>query len=299
LRSDPKDRVSKPYRFREHWFRHAAARLLNRRFQKHEFIIIVTGDWMAEISIRGVGITYSGVDGKVTEAVRDVDLQIPSGEPVCLIGPSGCGKSSLLEMIAGLRKRTAGVIEVDGIPMDRPRRGTGYIPQGGGLLPWLNALDNAALALTINGTPRSKRQAAAREALQTVGLAEYEKAFPGELSGGMRQRLALARSLASGCDILLVDEPFSALDSITREQMQDVLLNLWQRTGYTQILVTHSVEEAVLLARTIVLMTPRPGRVRQVFDNPGMGPIDYRDTPEFAALSKQIRTLLHKEMEAE
>jgi NitT/TauT family transport system ATP-binding protein len=254
---------------------------------------------MAQISIRGAGITYHGVDGKTTEAVRAVDLTVPTGEPICLLGPSGCGKSSLLEMIAGLRQPTTGSIEVGGTVMHRPRRGTGYIPQGGGLLPWKNALDNAALALTIKGVSRKERLAAARDALDVVGLSEYAKAYPGELSGGMRQRLALARSLASGCDVLLIDEPFSALDAITREQMQAVLLELWQRSGYTQVLVTHSVEEAVLLSRRIVLMTPRPGRIETIFENPLMGTPGYRDSAEFAALSKEIRTLLFEEMEAD
>jgi NitT/TauT family transport system ATP-binding protein len=224
--------------------------------------------------------------------IKDFCCEIEEGEFVSILGPSGCGKSTLLELVAGLRQPASGRVRVDDQLVTKPRQGTGYIPQGGGLLPWRDALGNAALGLEIQHTPRAQRLAAARLALETVGLDGRERSFPAELSGGMRQRLALARCLAARCDVILADEPFSALDAMTREQMQAVMLDLWQRMGYTQILVTHSVEEAVWLGGRIVVLTASPGPVHAVVDNPQVGTPGWRGSGEYAACCVRVRELL-------
>jgi len=247
---------------------------------------------MAGVELCGVGLVYQAADGSTTRALDGLSLTVGPGEAVCLIGPSGCGKSSLLELVAGLRRPTLGTVRVGGEAVTAPRRGTGYIPQGGGLLPWKTALGNVGLGLAVQHTAREARLTAARRALTTVGLAERAKAYPGELSGGERQRLAVARCLAADCDVILADEPFSALDALTREQMQAVLLELWLDLGYTQIMVTHSVEEAVWLGQRILIITARPGRLYGVVDNPGVGTPGWRGTAEFATQAARVRSLL-------
>lgn len=249
---------------------------------------------MAAVEVREAGLVYRGADGAQTVALDGLSLTIAAGESVCLIGPSGCGKSSLLELIAGLRRPTSGTIAVAGQAVTGPRRGTGYIPQGGGLLPWKTAVGNVSLGLAVQHQPRAPRAAAARQALTTVGLADRAKSYPGELSGGERQRLAMARCLAADCDVILADEPFSALDALTREQMQAVLLDLWRDAGYTQIMVTHSVEEAVWLSQRVFVVTARPGRVHAVVDNPHFGTTDWRGSAEFAAQTARVRALLNQ-----
>jgi len=247
---------------------------------------------MAGVDIDGVDYVYRGVDAGRTVALHGVDLHVDPGESVCLIGPSGCGKSTLLELVAGLRRPSSGRVLVDGAAVAGPRQGTGYIPQGGGLLPWRDVLANAALGLEIQHTPRAQRLAAAQQALETVGLSGRARAFPAELSGGMRQRLALARCLAARCDVILADEPFSALDALTREQMQAVMLDLWRQLGYTQIMVTHSVEEAVWLGGRVVVMSSSPGRVHGIVANPEVGTDGWRGSAQFAARCAQVRDLL-------
>jgi len=247
---------------------------------------------VAGVDIEGVGLTYTGVDGRETVALDAVDLTIAAGESICLIGSSGCGKSSLLELLAGLRAPTTGTVSIGARPVAGPRRGTGYIPQGGGLLPWRDALGNAALGLVVQHVGRVQREAAARQALETVGLGDRTRSYPAELSGGMRQRLALARCLAADADVILADEPFSALDALTREQMQQVVLDLWRRLGYTQIMVTHSVEEACWLGQRVVVMTAGPGRVSAIVDNPGAGADGWRASAAFAAQCARVRALL-------
>jgi len=249
----------------------------------------VTGQ---DVRLDGVGLVYEGLDRTETVALHGLDLTVAAGESLAVIGPSGCGKSTLLELIAGLRAPSAGRVTVAGQAVDGPRRGTGYIPQGGGLLPWRDALGNAALGLAIQHVPRAQRLATARQALTRVGLDGRASSYPAELSGGMRQRLALARCLAAQCDLILADEPFSALDALTREQMQQVVLDLWQELGYTQILVTHSVEEAVWLGRRVVVMTPGPGRIHTVIANPEAGAPTWRDAPEYAARCATVRAAL-------
>lgn len=249
---------------------------------------------MSQVHIHEVSHTYVSPNRR-TEALSGVSLEIGHGEPIALIGPSGCGKSSLLKMIAGLRTPSEGTIEVDGAPVEQPRRRTALILQDYGLLPWKTVIDNAALGLTIGGATRAEARSRARDALAVVGLSEFEKAYPAQLSGGMAQRLAIARAIAVDVDLMLMDEPLSALDSLTREDLQGVLLDLWRERGYAQVLVTHSIEEAAFLGRRIVLMSPRPGRIHRIVDNPGMGERAYRQTQEFYHVCADLRELLLEE----
>jgi NitT/TauT family transport system ATP-binding protein len=176
-----------------------------------------------------------------------------------------------------------------------PRRATSLILQDFGLLPWKTVEANAALGLTVRGVGRSEARSRAAAALERVGLADFARAYPSELSGGMSQRLALARAVALDADLLLMDEPLSALDALKREDLQGVLLDLWRRRGHTQVLVTHSIEEAVFLGRRVIVLTPRPGRVAAIVDNPGMGSDGFRASEAFFARCTQLRALLAEE----
>lgn len=246
---------------------------------------------MADVRIDALSVTYHGVDADVS-ALGGVDLTLSDGDSVAIIGSSGCGKSTLLLTIAGLVSPTGGVVEVGGEPVAGPRIHTSLILQDFGLLPWKTVLQNAELGLKIRHHPSGERRKRAIEALHRVGLDEFFDLYPSELSGGMRQRLALARALALDADLLLMDEPLSALDALTREDLQDLLLALWRDRGHTAVLVTHSIEEAVYLGRRVVVMTPRPGRVASVVDNPGMGSESYRQTPEFYEKCAELRAML-------
>jgi len=255
---------------------------------------------MAEITARGLGLTYPAQGREAaaaggTVALSDLDLAIAQAEPVSVIGPSGCGKSTLLLAIAGLVSPSSGELLVSGEAVVGPRLRTALILQDFGLLPWKTVRRNAELGLTIRDVPAAERRARGDRALADVGLAEVGDSYPAELSGGMRQRVAIARALALEADLLLMDEPLSALDALTREDLQDLLLELWTERGMTMLLVTHSIDEAVFLGRRIVVMTPRPGRVAAIIDNPSMGTEGYRQTAEFHALTDQLRDVLAAE----
>lgn len=249
---------------------------------------------MTTLSFDSVSLTYEGSDRSV-RALDALSLEIAAGEPVAVIGPSGCGKSTLLLLAAGLLAPTAGRALVDGAPIAGPRRETALILQDFGLLPWKTVEANAGLGLEVRGVAREERRRRSAEALERVGLADFARAYPSELSGGMRQRLGLARAVALDADVLLMDEPLSALDALKREDLQDVLLELWQRRGHTQVLVTHSIEEAVFLGRRVVVMTPRPGRVAAIVDNPEMGADGYRDSETYHQRCVQLRRVLSEE----
>ncbi len=270
---------------------------------------------MAALSFNQVSLTYEGSDRQV-QALDRLTLEVADGESVAIIGPSGCGKSTLLLLAAGLltpdataaaagsrasaapvgpADTGAGSVAVAGAPVVGPRRETALILQDFGLLPWKTVAENAGLGLQIRGFGRSLVRERATTALERVGLAEFAAAYPTELSGGMRQRLALARAVALDADLLLMDEPLSALDALKREELQGVLLELWQRRGHTSVLVTHSIEEAVFLGQRVVVMTPRPGRVAAIVDNPGAGTVDYRASDEFFARCTHLRALLAEE----
>lgn len=246
---------------------------------------------MAALEFDSTSMTYGGSD-RAVRALDALTLSVATGEPIAVIGPSGCGKSTLLLLAAGLLAPTSGSVSVEGARVAGPRRGTALILQDFGLLPWKTVEANAALGLKIRGIAGGELRRRAVDALERVGLADFARAYPAELSGGMRQRLALARAVALDADVLLMDEPLSALDALKREELQDVLLGLWKGRGHTQVLVTHSIEEAVFLGRRVVVMTPRPGRVSAVVDNPGMGSEGYRVTEEYFATVTRLRRIL-------
>ena len=239
-----------------------------------------------------------GADGEFT-ALDGVDLSIEAGEFVVVVGPSGCGKSTLLDLLGGLSRPTGGRILLDGQPVSRPGLDRGIVFQQYALLPWRTALGNVEFGLEATRVPRRERAAHAREYLELVGLTGFEGRHPHELSGGMRQRVAIARSLAYDPDVLLMDEPFAALDAQTRESLQDELLRIWQRTGKTVVFITHGIEEAVYLGQRVAVMTSRPGRIKQVvpigFDSRTVTD-DLRSSPEFARYRHEIWTLLHDEV---
>ncbi|HEY3796473.1 MAG TPA: ABC transporter ATP-binding protein [Bradyrhizobium sp.] len=213
------------------------------------------------VQLTGVGQVYK-TTGQDVLAVSDVSFEVKPGRFVVLVGPSGCGKSSLLMMMAGLRHPTSGMILVNGAPIDNPDPNrVGVVFQEPSLFPWLTAEENVEFPLTLRGVAKKDRRAKAQEALQLVGLDGFDKRHPHELSGGMKQRVSIARGLVQDPPVLLMDEPFAALDEQTRMTMGDELLRIWAATGKTIIFVTHSLTEAVYLADEVVVMSPRPGRI--------------------------------------
>lgn len=249
---------------------------------------------MADVCAQGLSVAYEGVDRRV-DALDALSLCAADGEPLAIIGPSGCGKSTLLLTIAGLVSLNAGELLVGGAPVTGPRLHTALILQDFGLLPWKTVAHNAGLGLEIRHVAAAERATRVAGALERVGLTEFANAYPAELSGGMRQRLALARALALDADLLLMDEPLSALDALTREDLQGLLLDMWRQRGHTSILVTHSIEEAIFLGRRVVVLTPRPGRVAAIVENPEMGDAGFRDTPAFYERCAEVRRLLAAE----
>ncbi|MDR1641978.1 MAG: ABC transporter ATP-binding protein [Clostridiales bacterium] len=199
-------------------------------------------------------------------ALDDFSLSIEDGEFVAIVGPSGCGKSTFLDIVSGLSKPKSGTIHIDGQIVKGPALDRGFIMQGYALFPWRTVIRNVAYGLEVKHVPRKNRPAICKEFIELVGLTGFEDRFPNELSGGMRQRVAIARSLAYDPQVLLMDEPFAAVDAQTRETLQDELLSIWEKTKKTIIFVTHSIEEAVLLADRVVVMTPRPGKIKKVVD---------------------------------
>ena len=244
------------------------------------------------IEARSVSLTFTTADGPVV-ALTGVDLDIREGEFVSLIGPSGCGKTTLLRAIADLERPTAGTLTVNGLsPLEaRQRRAYGYVFQAPALFAWRNVQRNVTLPLEIMGVPPAERAQRARRNLALVGLDGFERKFPWQLSGGMQQRVSIARALSFEPAILLMDEPFGALDEITRDHLNDQLHRLWRRTGKTCVFVTHSIAEAVYLSTRIVVMSPRPGRILEVIDSglPVDRHLDMRETAEFAALAHRVR----------
>ena len=228
------------------------------------------------VEIRGVGKRYAtGV-----EALRDVSVSLPRGRLTTLLGPSGCGKTTLLKIVAGLIQPTAGEVRVDGRRVEGPGPERAFVFQDFALLPWATVLRNVAFGLELRGAPREAREETARRWITEVGLAGFEHSYPNQLSGGMRQRVGLARALAVDAEIVLMDEPFSAVDEQTRRKFQEDLLVLLRDRGKTVIFVTHSIEEAVYLSDRIVLLTPRPGTVHRVVqpsvERGGRGPDEIR-----------------------
>lgn len=246
------------------------------------------------LDVRGVTMRYPGTRGQDVIALRDISLTVRAGEFVALVGPSGCGKTTLLSIIAGLAQPSEGTVALRGDPA-APRLGhIGYMPQRDLLLPWRKALDNATAGMEVRGVSRKEARDRARGLFQTFGLAGFERAYPAMLSGGMRQRVAFARTVLAGGDVLLLDEPFGALDALTRASLQRWLLDIWGSLGATCLLVTHDVEEALLLADRIYVLSPRPGRIRLESRVPLERPrrAEMLARPELAALKADLLAAL-------
>ncbi|MEI7969334.1 MAG: ABC transporter ATP-binding protein [Betaproteobacteria bacterium] len=247
------------------------------------------------ISIRDLSLVFPTADQPVT-ALSHVDLSIRRGDFVSFIGPSGCGKTTLMRVIADLVQPTSGTVTVNGVspPQARQARAYGYVFQAPALFAWRTVRRNVMLPLEIMGVPAAERQARAARYLGMVGLEGFERKFPWQLSGGMQQRVSIARALALEPQLLLMDEPFGALDEITRDRLNEHLLRLWDRMGKTVIFVTHSISEAVYLSSRIVVMSPRPGRILEVIENdlPRDRTLDVRETPGFLEVAHRVRVAL-------
>ncbi|TPJ73942.1 ABC transporter ATP-binding protein [Mesorhizobium sp. B2-6-2] len=246
----------------------------------------------AVVSASKLGLTFQTNDGPV-QALSNVDLTIGKGEFVSFIGPSGCGKTTLLRVIADLEKATAGAISVNGMTPEqaREKRAYGYVFQAAALFPWRTIERNVALPLEIIGLSQAEQAERIKRTMELVNLSGFEKKYPWQLSGGMQQRASIARALAFDADLLLMDEPFGALDEIVRDHLNEQLLDLWARTNKTICFVTHSIPEAVYLSTRIVVMSPRPGRVTDIIEStlPKERPLDIRETPEFLAIAARVR----------
>jgi len=244
------------------------------------------------IEASNLHLSFETNDGPVN-ALSNVNLSIKKGDFVSFIGPSGCGKTTLLRVLADLDEPTSGIVTVNGVsPRDaRMARAYGYVFQAAGLYPWRNISSNIKLPLEIMGYSKSEQQSRVAKVLELVELVGFEKKFPWQLSGGMQQRASIARALAFDADILLMDEPFGALDEIVRDHLNEQLLKLWKSTSKTICFVTHSIPEAVYLSTKIVVMSPRPGRIIDVIESdlPIDRPLEIRDSKKFIELSQRVR----------
>jgi NitT/TauT family transport system ATP-binding protein len=244
------------------------------------------------IDIRNLGLTFQTADAPVV-ALSNINLAIHAGEFVSLIGPSGCGKTTLMRIVADLEQPTEGTVTVNNVsPREaRLKRAYGYIFQAAALYPWRNVQRNVELPHEIMGVPKEEREAKSRRYLELVGLKGFEKKFPWQLSGGMQQRVSIARALSFDPALLLMDEPFGALDEITRDRMNEELIQIWEKTRKTVIFVTHSIDEAVLLSTKIVVMSARPGRIIDVIDStlPSHRTLETRETPAALELAHRVR----------
>jgi NitT/TauT family transport system ATP-binding protein len=239
--------------------------------------------------------TYDTRDGGQVRALESMDLTIGTGEFVTVVGPSGCGKSTLLKLLAGLILRTSGTLMLSGEPIEGPRRDIGMVFQAATLLEWRTVLQNVMLPVDVLGLDRQFYRERARSLLKLVGLAGFEDKYPGELSGGMQQRVALTRGLIHNPTLLLMDEPFGALDALTRENMNIELQRIWMEAGKTVVLITHSISEAVFLGDRVAVMTSRPGRLAEIVQVaiPRPRTLESMGSPEFGRIVTHIRGLLN------
>ena len=250
----------------------------------------ISGDKV--IACEGLSLTFETADGPV-QALSGIDLDIAKGEFVSLIGPSGCGKTTLLRVIADLEQPTDGSVRINSMTPNEARlkRAYGYVFQAPALYPWRTIAKNIALPLEIMGFAKEDRAERVRKGLELVNLTGFENKFPWQLSGGMQQRASIARALSFDPDLLLMDEPFGALDEIVRDKLNEQLLRLWEKTQKTVVFVTHSIPEAVFLSTKIVVMSPRPGKIHDVIacNFPKDRTLDIRETPEFLDVANRVR----------
>jgi NitT/TauT family transport system ATP-binding protein len=243
------------------------------------------------LRVEGVHKRFATNGGEI-EALRAVDLTIERGQFICLIGPSGCGKSTLLRMIGGFETASEGQVLMNGAPVVGPGPDRGMVFQDYGLFPWLTVKRNIGFGPAARGTPRAEVETIAERFIAMIGLDRFADAYPHQLSGGMKQRVAIARVLANDATVLLMDEPFGALDAMTREHLQSELLGLWKATGLTVLFVTHAIEEAIILADRVIVMSPGPGRVTADVPISLPRPRDVVSAP-FNEMRRQLAGLLH------
>jgi NitT/TauT family transport system ATP-binding protein len=257
---------------------------------------VAAGARQAFIELDAVSKCFNTRDGSSTLAVDGVDLDIGASEFVSLLGPSGCGKSTLLSIIAGLIQPTSGEARIGGKPVLAPHTNIGIVFQNDLLLDWRTVLGNVLIQFEMRGMKTEPHRARARALISSVGLGDFERKYPWELSGGMRQRVALCRALIHDPPLLLMDEPFGALDALTRAQLQIDLQSIWQSSRKTVVFVTHSIEEAVFLSDRVIVMTPRPGRVREVIDIDLQRPrgLDAREHPAFTEAMHRVNRLFEE-----
>ncbi|MEX3953227.1 taurine ABC transporter ATP-binding protein [Paraburkholderia sp. EG287B] len=258
---------------------------------------------MAELKAEHVSVIYESARGALT-ALQDVSVSVKSGEIVVALGASGCGKSTLLSLLAGFQRATSGTVTLDGVSVSGPHASRGVVFQDDALMPWLNVIDNVSFGLRMQGASRAQRAHRASEVLELVKLGGFERHRISEISGGMRQRVGLARALAADPAFLLMDEPLGALDALTRERMQSLLLDVWKQTSKGIFLITHSIEEAVLLSTELLILSPRPGRVvarhRLDFSRryaQGESLRSIRSDPAFTAIHLELLDQLMRETE--
>ena len=240
------------------------------------------------IVLRDAVVEY-GQGKQLVRAVDKVTLHIDRGQSLALIGPSGCGKTSLLFAVAGLHRAASGTVEVDGVPVHGPRKEIALILQNAGLLPWKTVLQNANLSLLLNKEYPKKT---ADAVLEDLGLGGVKSRFPAELSEGMKRRVGIARALSTSPSVMLMDEPLASLDTLTRERIQDLFLDLWKQHRFSLVLVTHDIEEAAFLGQRIAVLSERPARIKTIVDNAGMGELDYRGTESFMDVAGKLREAL-------
>lgn len=264
----------------------------------------VTQNAEYRIVAENVNLTYKvkTEEGKKVnfEALKDVSIKVRNGEFLSIVGPSGCGKSTFLDIVAGLNKKTSGKITIDGKEITGPALDRGIVMQGYALLPWRNILKNVEFGLEIKKVEKKEREKIARQFIELVGLKGFELRYPHELSGGMKQRVAIARALAYDPEVLLMDEPFAAVDEQTRESLHVELLNIWEKTNKTIIFVTHSIDEAVFLSDTVVVLSKSPGTVKEIIDINLARPRDngyLRSSAEFSRIRHRIWELLQDKQE--
>ncbi len=261
----------------------------------HEIASSSSTDNPAVVEVRDLSVIYPAKDHSVV-ALDRVGLEIREGEFISLIGPSGCGKTTLLRVIADLEQASSGSVLVNGMSSHDARlaRAYGYVFQAPALFPWRTVLQNVMLPLEIHGRAAEESRATAREHLERVGLSGFEGKYPWQLSGGMQQRVSIARALGFEPKLLMMDEPFGALDEITRDRLNEQLLRLWEREKRTVVFVTHSIPEAAFLSSRIVVMSARPGRIVEVIESnlPADRTLEIRETPEFLAIAHRLRVAL-------
>jgi NitT/TauT family transport system ATP-binding protein len=248
------------------------------------------------IEIRDLGVVFGAADAPV-EAVKSVSLDVQPGEFVSLIGPSGCGKSTLLNIVAGFVKPTSGETLLDGAPVTKPGSDRGVVFQQYSLFPWASVRKNVEFGLRMQGVPRMKRETTARTLLSLAGLLAFENHYPDQLSGGMKQRVGIVRALATSPQVLLMDEPFGALDAQTRVVMQEILTNMWQQFRISVLFITHDIEESIFLSDRIYVMTARPGRIKAEIRVPLARPrtVEMTDSPQFIELVQKLKGLIREE----